>query len=221
MGQITQRCKFLNQNGNDSSKVLKACAKLLTPQEINDVKMQAEGVNEEQEEIEEIKVMKEPCKDISVISMQNISKGSNGEYQKIITGSDENELKSNQDATRKLHHIAKKVLCIKDIETKSLISKKRAVLDEAEDLQFQEIYVRLSDIASKYPTNEDLLELLDKHSGNLVEVEKYLKGKPAISWTNLEDMALNQPPSNDMYKFLLKAKGRAAVLKRKHYLQLN
>ena len=131
-------------------------------------------------------------------------------------------MKTDEEGIKNVHQMAKQMCCIKDIETNQFAAKKRVLLSDDEEIQFEEVFVKMEEIMAKYKVSADrMMELMEKYSGSVFDVDKYLNGKKLLPWTDLEDMALRQPLSNEMCKLLLKTKGRPSMMKRKHFLQIN
>ncbi|MBK8156740.1 MAG: hypothetical protein IPK55_12450 [Streptococcus sp.] len=61
-------------------------------------------------------------------------------------------------------------------------------------------------------------ELYVKASGDLLIMEKFLKGENVSLWNYLEDSALEKQEDSEEYQFLLQMKGKDEVEKRKKFL---
>ena len=156
------------------------------------------------------------------IDVQNVAKSSNGELMKIMKNSDLAHLGKSSDQLKVIYDKASENILIKSIDSNEFVLRKRVGFTEAEESKYEEVDSKLDELQLVYgESHENMISLLEKVSGNLFELEKYLKGKNPIMWNPLEDMALKQPASNEMHKFLIKNKGRAAVNKRKQYLQIH
>jgi len=126
---------------------------------------------------------------------------------------------------------SKQLKMVKDIGSECMIvettessktGRKRVSFTNEESKQFEEVNARIGELKVVYGKGmESILEILEKTSGDLYDAVCYLKGEPVATWTALEDLVLRQPSSNDMHKFLLKSKGRIALMKRKKFLQIN
>lgn len=87
------------------------------------------------------------------------------------------------------------------------------------ELPYEKVDAKLEELAKKYKTEkEKLLKTLEQVSGNVVELERHLRGEPVSLWTEFEDIALSHPENSDMMKYLVEKKGEKAVAARKKYL---
>ena len=156
------------------------------------------------------------------IDVKVLTKTSNGEFVKITQLADAAVLGAESVLQLKMiHEKANEDIIIRNLENNSMTLRKRVMFSDEEESKYEEFDARIEDLKSVYGESaENLLNILDKTSGNVYDLERHLKGKQVVMWTALEDMALRQPSSNDMHKFLLKSKGRSALLKRKRYLQI-
>jgi hypothetical protein len=156
------------------------------------------------------------------IDVQNVAKSSNGELMKIMQNSDLVHLGKSSEQLKVVFDKANENILIKNIDSDEFVLRKRVGFTDKEETKYEEVDAKLDELQLVYgESHENMIALLEKVSGNIFELEKYLKGKSPVMWNALEDMALKQPPSNEMHKFLIKNKGRAAVNKRKQYLQIN
>ena len=78
------------------------------------------------------------------------------------------------------------------------------------------ILVQLSQKYS-FPLDQ-LVKVLYQVSGNVFNLENYLKGMKVVMWTGLEDMALIEGDQSAMYRYILGCKGITEVQSRKQYL---
>jgi hypothetical protein len=158
----------------------------------------------------------------NAIDVQNVAKSSNGAFLKITQESDANTLGKTSEQLKIVFDKAHEKILIKNTESNEFTIRKRAGFTESEESKYEEVDAKLDELQSIYGESIDnMISILEKVSGNLYDLEKYLKGKSPIMWNSLEDMALKQPPSNEMHKYLIKNKGRVAVNKRKQYLLIN
>ena len=156
------------------------------------------------------------------IDVQNVTKNSNGELLKITKESDANILGKNSEQLKMVYDKAHENILIKNTESNEFTIRKRAGFTDLEESKYEEVDAKLDELQSIYGESmSNMVFILEKVSGSLFELEKYLKGKGTIMWNSLEDMALKQPASNEMHKYLIKNKGRLAVNKRKQYLLIN
>jgi len=80
----------------------------------------------------------------------------------------------------------------------------------------------LSIISEDYSlSNQQVLGLLHQLSGNVANLEMYLKGEQVPIWTELEDLALQAPYDSAVYKYLIGSKGAKEIEERKKYLGIS
>jgi hypothetical protein len=67
-------------------------------------------------------------------------------------------------------------------------------------------------------TTEQVSELFVRVCGDLVMVEKALKGEKVDEWTYLEDLALSKRQDTSEFQWLVKSKGMDQIEKRRRFL---
>lgn len=67
-------------------------------------------------------------------------------------------------------------------------------------------------------SDEEVVELWIKLSGDITQIRKLLKGKKVIAWTYLEDLALEKQEESAEFQVLLRTKGRSEIESRKKFL---
>ncbi len=93
--------------------------------------------------------------------------------------------------------------------------------DEKEKSSFRELGGILDDLIVRYGIDwDDMYKLLAQLSGDVGDLEKYLRGEKVSLWTEFEDTVLRHPENASMYRQLERIKGREAMQKRRMHLEI-
>lgn len=137
-----------------------------------------------------------------------------------------------------MNDIAKRLMVTKDLsnntmsvaETPEKAPKKEKVKEKAKSAPAAEkakekpepevkAEAKLEELSKKYAMDKtQLKKALHQVSGNVLDLERHLKGEAVTLWTEFEDNALRHPENSDMMKYVLEKKGEQAVAARKKFI---